>query len=414
MLMSQYRAAVKNHYGNTSPSTAISTQIDDFINSAYVEMCRTLNNGFWNRRVFSFPTMAQLTGAAAAATGVTVTGGSKTATFGASSRIDRSMIGSLLRVSDDQDSYLIVDVTATTTAIIEPAYTGAAVGTAVSNESFTLTGWNYRLPPDVTTPFVLTQSQSPTKLFAVFPRLLDRAIPDPSLLAQLGDPYLYAVTYGAGLPDFWGSNVQTQIGSTAGNVTIVQGAFTVAGGSQTPDFANAVISTAASAATSLLPGMFMRVAGDSRYYRIRSVSTGTALTLDEPFRGTSVTNAAFRIMPGDAPWVRLYPLPDSRYHIDCVYHASPPPMTMDEEEPRLPHDFHDVILDGALLNLFRYLNNPPMVDRFEKQFDAGLQRLRSRSDAEDETVWRYQPAYGGPGVYMDGIPYGQLPWSITT
>lgn len=413
MLFGEMRSAVKRHYGNTSPSTGVSTQIDEFINGSYVEMCRTLNNGYWNRRYFSFPTLAELDGAAAAATGVSVTGGSKVATFGASSRLDRRFIGAILRVANDQDSYLIVDVTSTTTAILEPAYTGAAIGTAVADQAFTILGWNYRLPPDCTTPFVFTQSQVPSKLFAIFPRLLDMLVPDPSILGQKGTPACYAVTYGAGLPDLWGSNVQAQIGGTAGNVTIVSGAFTVAGGSATPDFANAVISTAASAATSILPGMFMRVAGDSRYYRIRSVTSGTALVLDEPFRGDSVTNVAFRVMPGDAPWVRLFPLPDSRYQIDSVYNASPPPMQADEEEPRLPHDFHDVVLDGALLNLFRYLNNTAMVDRFERQYDAGLLRLRGRSDAEDEGIWRYRPTYGSGYGVGDGFGIFQTPWSAT-
>ncbi|NJO55733.1 MAG: hypothetical protein HC834_04525 [Rhodospirillales bacterium] len=403
-------------YGQTSPSTVISTQITGFINRAYAEVCRTMQSAPWNRRLFSVITTPEATGEATAAEGVTVTGGSRTVTFGASSPVDRRLIGALLQVATDDESYVIVDVTAATTAIIEPAYTGAALGTALSDQAWRLLGFNYRLPPDCTTPFVVKQSQSPVKLSAAFPRTADAFLPDPIILGQTGLPYIYAVTFGLGFPDLWGSLIQTQLGGSSGNMNVTNGSTAVAGGSTSPDLVNAVIAPAATAATSILPGMFIRFGGDSRYYQIRSVTSGTALVLSEPYRGTTATNLSYRIMPGDSPWIRFYPLPDTRMQVDTEYFAAPPPMQSDEEEPRLPQDLHGVVLDGALLNLYRYLTNESMSQFYENQFGAGLARIRMRSELSDESVFRYAPTYGtGSPYYGDGfLPYGMLPPSVPT
>lgn len=413
MRFAEYRATLRQQYGNATPSTAVNTEIDKFINRAYEEVARVVPNAWWLRRYFSIQTYAQLTGAAAAATGVTLTGGSATATFGASSRLDRRFIGALLRVGSEQESYLIRDVTSTTVAIIDPPYTGAAIGTAASDQSFTLTGWNYRLPPDLISTYVVKQSQSPVKLIAQWDRSVQAQIPDPSLLGQTGDPFWYSTVYGGGLPDFWGSAIQAQIGGTAGNVVLVNGSSTVIGGSTTPDFVNAVISTNASAATSLLPTMFIRFASDSRYYRIRSVTSGTSITLDEPYQGSAATDVSFRVMPGNSPWIRFYPLPDSRMQVDIEYHAMPSPLQGDEEEPRLPQELHSVVSDGGLYHLARYMSDAQMMNVQERQFDVGLARARQLAESDDDRVWQFSRKYGPPVSDLDAF-IGVLPSQIVT
>ena len=408
MIFSEILATLRASYGNLSPSTAVEAQIKLFVNRAYQEVCRAMPNSAWNRRLYAITTLAQGTGAAAAATGVSLIGGSRIATFGASSRLDRRIIGALLQIGSENESYVIMDVTSVTAANIEPAYTGSTLGTAANNQSWRILGWNYRLPPDCTTPFVVKQSQSPVKLVADFPRTLDAFVPDPMILSQTGFPFRYAVTYGLGLPDLWGSLVQAQLGSAAGNVNVTNGSSAVVGGSVTPDMINAVVSAAATAATSFLPGQFIRFGGESRYYRIRTVTSGTAFTLTEPYRGATASNLSFRIMPGDSPWIRFFPLPDTRMQVDTEYFAAPPPMQSDEEEPRLPQDLHGVVLDGALLNLYRYMTNESMTVLYQQQFAEGLARVKNRGDMADESEWRYRSTYGSG--YAEGlIPYGTLP-----
>lgn len=397
MRRADYLALLRTTYGNQNPSTEVATEFGRIVNEAYEETIRHAGVAFWSRRYHAFVTVAPIeqTGANGVAS---ATGGSRLVTLATASRVDRRYIGAFCQIAGAQETYLITDVRSGTSIVIDPPFSGAAFGTAVTNQDFLAYQSNYRLPPNFVQIGSVKQSSRPLRLRAVSQLNLDSWVPDPVIMGDRGAPELYLPVGSGGLPAIWGSKVQRTItaGGTGGLVTSTLNDIRISDTATTADFFNDAILAVASggAGASILRGFFVRLAGDAgaRYYKIREVvdAATDALHIDEPWNSTSLTAAEFTIGPSDPGWLRLYPLPDATYHIDLEYFALPAPMQADDDEPVLPRQLHNVIADGALLGLSRYMREAAMADRFEAQFAVGLRRVMAATKGTGDAQFRLQ------------------------
>lgn len=396
MIFQDFRDRLRTIFGNESPSTEVSNIIRDCINRAYLECVRVADTAHWLRRAWSFVTVPTDSGTATAGQGVTATGGSRTLTFGASKRFDRRAIGHMIRINDQSESYLITDVTATTTVIVDTPYSNTMPGTAdTANLAWDTLGFQYRLPPTFIAAYSVRQSASPLRLWGGYPRDLDREVPDPTITGATGNPTTYYIQSSASLPDLWSSKVQAQLGGTSGNVSVSAGSRVVTDGTTTADLLNAVTctdstSSTTAAATSLFVGNFIRFGSDFRWYRIQSVTNTPTLILDEPYQDTSQSNVTFEIGPGNAPWMRVYPFPTTRTHIDIEYTGEPSPLQAAFDEPVLPRPLHPVIMDGAIMYLAQYMRDHALESQKKDDFNTGLDQVRKAQNPSSDHVRRFR------------------------
>lgn len=423
------QARLRTSYGAETVSTAVQNQMNGFINRAIEQVARIADTAVWLRRHFSFITTPQLV-STTAANGVTAAvGGSPIMTLGSELRLDRRHIGAYLRISGEQETYLIKEVTrdtsgtGTTTVIaVDPPYAGAVFGTTNSNMNATVTQINYRLPPDCLNVYGVKQSQYPLKLWSEDPSRLDEWVPDPVILGQTGNPEIYCVVEGGWLPDFWGSKAQRSAGFASNNIGTLN--FTnnsifvdEASYSQGNINENVILtanrSTAALVlATNTTQGQFIRMTGDPRWYRtqdFRLISGSEPLTalyrivLEEPFQGTTTTSAEYTIGGSDSgSWLRLYPIPTAQINIDMEYHALPPTLQGANEEFRIPSQLHGIIMDGALFFLYEYMKDERMPAK-RADWDAGLVRVMKAQNMSQEKrdVFRAVPSFERP--YFDQV-----------
>jgi hypothetical protein len=412
----ELKGRLNSFFGNESPATAVANFIAGTINRAYEHVVRHVPTAYWLRRHFSFNTLARVstTGSTGIAAAV---GGSPIVTMGSGLRLDRRHIGGYLRINGQQETYLVKDVTrggaypgaGSNFIVVDPPYSGVAFGSTQAATDAEFLQMNYRLPPDFVSVYGVRQNKGPLRLWQMEPMGLDQWVPNAMILGQRGNPVVYLIAQGGWLPDYWGTKVITTndlaSGAFDGTAVFTNGSVKVADVAATSaGFTHNLVLSADSTldadrqARNTLQGRHVRLSGDPRWYRISDVrdldpavaTSKFQLLLEEPFQGTTTAVGQFTIDGSDAgAWIRFYPVPDTVMNIDVEYHSMPPILQGANEEPRIPAQFHGVILSGALMELARYMNDSRAII-YEREFMEGLDRVRSGQKASADKVYVHQ------------------------
>ena len=81
------------------------------------------------------------------------------------------------------------------------------------------------------------------------------------------------------------------------------------------------------------------------------------------------------VMPNNS--LRLFPMPDAAYNITFEYYRAPKAMADNDDLPRLPAKFHDIVVLRALIKYAYYESAPEVLDRARDEYPSRLMALES-------------------------------------
>jgi len=130
------------------------------------------------------------------------------------------------------------------------------------------------------------------------------------------------------------------------------------------------------------PGASFRFQDDDDEYLIEKIVTGTSLTLDRPYRGTTVAPAkGFFINPAGRRRFRVFDYPDFDGYVHMEYKRRPIKMVQDIDTPvPIPVEYHHtVLLKRALIDALQ-LRRLPYQD-LAQDYEKSLFEMKKNADA---------------------------------
>lgn len=98
--------------------------------------------------------------------------------------------------------------------------------------------------------------------------------------------------------------------------------------------------------------------------------------------------------------VRLHPLPDARYTVDCRVQFRPAPLVNEADAPRLNDDGVDALVLKALHFLYQHDGKPELAMQAEGQYQMMLRTLTKRYATIDYAMIRKRPARVGRSAVL--------------
>tara|TARA_R110000751_G_scaffold191833_2_gene297461 strand:- start:10189 stop:11721 length:1533 start_codon:yes stop_codon:yes gene_type:complete len=86
------------------------------------------------------------------------------------------------------------------------------------------------------------------------------------------------------------------------------------------------------------------------------------------------------------------------------YQVKPPPLRYDTDTPAMPYQFHQMIVDKALWDIFLKSDEAKLATFYEGRFEKGLKKAKDRLSKTD-TAWRFGQGFGGGRGRMLGTDY---------
>lgn len=283
-----------------------------------------------------------------------------TAVTFAGTSLDNTYIGRHLRIGDDARDYEITAVGSATTCTIKDPYEGTAI--AAGTEAYEISAKVYRLPCDVHHVIAWNDTVSNTWLSVISRRsfeqrgLVGNAVGQAEMVVEAG----YA----------------TSALTSTGTVALVAGSTSVTGTSTAFD--------------ARMIGQALVVRGFPFRFKIQSVESATALTLETAWPFDAQPLAKFEISPAGTPMVELYPIHDENKSIQIWYHRRPPEIVFGDTVAEFDGAFDDLWID-AVLNCMGLMD--------EQTFDKRIGDLADADGIDRSNVYQL-------GSYGDGAVGG--------
>lgn len=74
--------------------------------------------------------------------------------------------------------------------------------------------------------------------------------------------------------------------------------------------------------------------------------------------------------------ITLWPTPDGSYGLSLRYWRLPQDMVTDGDEPEIPAQYHEVLVDYALMKCYRRENDRPEAELCKREWEAGVMKMR--------------------------------------
>jgi hypothetical protein len=332
------RSKIASIVSNMSLVTGQTTLINDAINIA-------LNRVYqWNdwpyyltEGVFS-TTAPYTTGTAAVASGgtlVTITTGVVSIAFAYRK----------IRFGGEKTYYRIIDIDIIgNTVTLDAPYSGSALLTS----SYSIYQDEYLLAPDVDKYKTIRQMQNGVPLLSLSPNTFDGVLPTPQNQA---DP-LYEVNVGTMLETY-------SIGSVSATAKTITG---VATSWRTAPILNNV-------------GRMSLIRIGNNVYTIQSVDSDTEITTYETV-STAGAGSSYEITLNNVV-VQLYFIPNASRVLKYRYFRLPVPMANDYDIPDMPHEFHWLLIYGALSMIYLQKGDAnKSQETSEARFLQGLEMMK--------------------------------------
>lgn len=118
---------------------------------------------------------------------------------------------------------------------------------------------------------------------------------------------------------------------------------------------------------------FVRI---TKFY-LSAVGAGVVTLHEDSGSGTELAKLAIGDTRAQYYSLYLYPTPSAAITYTCDVTRSIPEMSNDTDEPLIPEDFHDVLLDAAELRELRKSDDPQRWQMVSASYQEGLRHLRS-------------------------------------
>ena len=246
---------------------------------------------------------------------VDVTNGSKTVS-GNSTVFTSAMVGRKFRVGTERAWYDIETFTSTTSIALKQAYQGSTQ-TAVT---YTIFQDEYRLASDVHQLLNVRQTQFGLLMVGLSYHDLDTLVPAPVSLTE---------------PFYWSFVGRRDDRYTTGTVTGSVSGTTITG-----------TTTAWTDVLGLTKGSRIAVTSNSEVYTVKSVDSGTQLTVYEPI-AAAFTTSNYLIYLNNIR-LQLTDIPASMRNLYYRYIRVPYPLVNDYDEPDMPREHHYMLVWGGL------------------------------------------------------------------
>ena len=133
----------------------------------------------------------------------------------------------------------------------------------------------------------------------------------------------------------------------------------------------------------------------TKFY-LSAAGAGTVTLHEDSGSGTELSKLAIGDTRAQFTSVFLYPTPSSAITYSVDFTRSIPEMSNDTDEPLIPEDFHDVLIDGAELQELRKSDDPSRWELVNRAYKEGVRELRTFVTAHPD----WKPRWGLP---VDGF-----------
>lgn len=272
---------------------------------------------------------------------VEVTNGSTAITF-TGATLTAGMAGRKIRFSGSNPYYRISSVNVGAgTAVLEYAYQGTTNATA----TYTIYRDEYRLAPDIKKYKTLRQAQNAITLLSLHPTGFDEIYPMPQSYADS----VFEIMEGTLLDTY-----------TTGTVTAT--GTTITG-----------TSTAWTSVEGLGRMSLIRIGNN--VYHVRTVDSATQITTYETL--TEVSAASAYEITLDNLRVQFYEIPNAQRLYYYRYFRQPTPLSNDYDIPDMPHNWHHLLIYGALSEILSQKGDiSKAFDYYEQKFLAGCEAMK--------------------------------------
>lgn len=252
-----------------------------------------------------------------------------------------------IRIGTDRAWYRISSVnTVANTITLDAQYSESTVTAA----TYVIFNDEFALAPDLDKYKTLRQFQNGIPMMDVTPQSLDIAYPVPQNYA---DPVINAMV--------GSTQYQYTTGTLSGTGTTITGAGT--------EWASDVHLTQL--------GNMSLIRVGSNVYTIKSVDSDTQITTYENV-GTIAALSTYTIMMNNL-MVQLYQIPNALRTIRYRYFRIPNPLANDYDVPDMPHEFHHLLIWGALSEVLSQkgdINKSYQI--YEARFNEGLNLMKMK------------------------------------
>ena len=254
-----------------------------------------------------------------------------------------TMVGRKFRVENEKPYYRISAVnTGTNTLTLEQPYQGDDNATA----TYEIFKDEFRLASDVDKYKTLRQIQNGIPMWTMSPTRFDERFPTPQSYA---DP-LFNMMVGTKLDTY-------STGTISASGTTITGAGT--------------------SWTSVegLGRMSLITIGTS-VYTVKSLDSATQLTTYES-AGTVAALTTYKITMNNLV-VQMYQIPDAQRLIYYRYFRLPEVLANDQDIPDMPHDFHHLLVWGALSMIYMQKGDAERQQECEQRFTSGIMDMKMK------------------------------------
>ena len=93
--------------------------------------------------------------------------------------------------------------------------------------------------------------------------------------------------------------------------------------------------------------------------------------------GASGRGLPVYIFPSGAGW-GVTPSPNKAYSINYKYYRSHTDITLFSDQSRIPSQFDNIIVDGAMFNMYMFKDNPQSAQLVGAMFEQGIKHMQSQ------------------------------------
>lgn len=287
-----------------------------------------------------------------------VTNSSTALTF-LGSTLTSAMAGRKIRFNNEMPYYRILSVnTGAGTAVLEHAYQGSDNTVA----TFTIYKDEYRLAEDVDRYKIIRQLQNSVVLFDSSPTDFDQLYPMPQSYA---DP-IRSIMVGTKLDTYTTGALSASV-----STSILTGS-----------------STSWTGVEGL--GRLSKIRVGNNVYTVKSVDSDTQITIYETLSSAIAASTSYEITLNNIV-VQLYGIPDSSRLLYYRYFRRPAILANDYDIPDMPHDWHYVLMYGALSDILAQKGDINKAENWaEVKFvnHLNLMKLKIGSFAPDRIYYR--------------------------
>jgi len=93
--------------------------------------------------------------------------------------------------------------------------------------------------------------------------------------------------------------------------------------------------------------------------------------------GSSGRGLPVYVFPSGSGW-GVTPSPDKAYSINYRYYKSHTDLTLYSDQSRIPSQFDNIIVDGAMFNMYMFKDNPQSAQLVGAMFEQGIKHMQSQ------------------------------------